>query len=446
MRITRRQKGKRKIKGVELMFTSEGSFRSILASNPIIIFDTNIYLDLLRLSKSASTELLRLYRTIIDDLRIPAQVRKELDKNIPIVNCKRISNLKTAGTTIRNAINDCTTNVRTQLDIFLRYKFSDASMLSDGTNTELGKIKKTIGDYIDGIVKGDNSFLNVSDVTTFIDHIWNAHTSQTYKPSKLMSIYHEGSIRYRYKMPPGYMDDPQNNKESSKDGTDIFGDLVLWNQVLDYGCIERRTIVFVTADVKEDWFLLSNKRPDSPREELLNEFSEKTDGIDICILTSELFVEYLSKTKAIDTSEALLEMQMDDYVDIAIRNNKELLFKTFLSWGNDPDHILQFPFYEDVNTLLKIDNVRYVVKGASLQLKEKIEYSVVLEGVADFWGVNYDKAKKCNTSEEIQSSFQFDLRISFLRPFEKDAAGNCIPSGGIENIQVTNATLKRFHP
>lgn len=118
------------------MFTSEETFRSILASRPIFIFDTNIYLDLLRYSKSASTELLSLYQTITEDLRLPAQVYKELGKNISIVSGQRISNLKTAGTTIKNAINTCSTSVRTQLDIFLRHKFVDASRLSDTANSE----------------------------------------------------------------------------------------------------------------------------------------------------------------------------------------------------------------------------------------------------------------------------------------------------------------------
>jgi len=430
------------MKEFSLMFTSEETFRSILASRPIIIFDTNIYLDLLRYSKSASTELLHLYQTVNDDLRLPAQVRKELDKNMPIVSGQRISNLKTAGTTIKNTINNCSNNVRTQLDVFIRHKFAEASRLSDTANSEFERIKETISNYIENVVRDNNSFLATSDVAAFINLIWSAHTQDSYKASKLMSIYTEGSIRYRYKAPPGYMDDPQNNKESKKYGTDVFGDFVLWNQIIDYGCLEHRTIVFVTADIKEDWFVLDGKRPVSPCEELLNEFSEKTDGLDICILTSELFVEYLSNIKAIDTGEALLEMQIDDYVDIAVRNNKDSIMQAFLSWGNEPEHILQFPFPEDINRLLRIDNVRYVVKGASLQLEDNIEYSVILEGAANFSGVYYDEDMKCNTTGEIQSAFQFDLRIAFSRHYERDATGKCIPSKDIEDIQITNATLE----
>ena len=424
------------------MFTSEETFRSILASKPILVFDTNIYLDLLRYSKDASTKLLHLYRTVTDDIRLPEQVHKELDKNVAIVNGQRVSSLKTAGTNIKNAINTCSTNVRTQLDIFLRHKFTNASILSDTANSKFENIKKTVSDYIESIVGDNNSFLAVSDVTAFIDTLWLAHNQESYKPSKLINIYTEGFIRYRYKVPPGYMDDPQNNKESSKDGTDIFGDLVLWNQIIDCCYLEHRSIVFVTADIKEDWYVLDGKRPVAPREELLNEFREKTDGLDICILTSELFVEYLSNIRAIDTGEALLEMQMDDFVDITVRNRKDSIIQAFLSWGNEQDHILQFPFSEDVEKLIKIQNVRYVVKGASLRLENNIEYSVILEGAADFSGVYCNELLKCNTTRAVQYAFQFDLRIAFSRPYERDTTGKCIPSNNIQNIRVTNATLE----
>lgn len=263
------------------MVVTESGFRSVLASNPIIIFDTNVYLDLLRWSKNASTELLQLYRSIIGYLRVPEQVHKEFENNLPVVTGKRIGDLKNARTEIKNVINTCKTKVTIQLDTFLRYKFSNAATISESTNSSLEDIKKAIEDYINSIVENDESFLNAIDVINFIGVIWNSHVSEEYKPSKLMDIYRDGTIRYRYKIPPGYMDDPQNNSKSAKDGVDIFGDLVLWNQILDCGCSEHRPIIFVTSDVKEDWFLLNNGNTKSPRDELIKEFHEKTDGIDI---------------------------------------------------------------------------------------------------------------------------------------------------------------------
>lgn len=424
------------------MFTSEDTFRSILASKPIFIFDTNIYLNLLRYSKKASSELLNLYQVIIEDIRIPAQVNRELNKNISIVDSQRIGNLKKAGTDIKNAINNCTSSISTHLEVFLRLKFPDAAELSTGKKAELTQIKKDIEDYIDAIVSDSNSFLVVSDLTDFIEAIWTANSKESYPPSTLMRIYTDGSIRYRYMIPPGYMDDPQQNKDSSKQGVDIFGDLILWNEIIDFGCQEKRPIVFVTADVKEDWFALRGKVPTEPRPELIAEFNEKTDGISICILTSDLFVDYLSKAKSVDTGEALLEMQMDDYVDISIRNNREDIIKELVAWGNKSENILQFPFSEDIKQLTYINSFRYVVKGTSLQLRDKIEYSVILEGAADFFAILTDEAKRLYASPEIKAAFQFDLQVVLSRPYGRDQDGKLVPDKKIDSIQIKNAAIE----
>lgn len=187
---------------------------------------------------------------------------------------------------------------------------------------------------------------------------------------------------------------------------------------------------------------MDNGNTKSPCDELIKEFHEKTDGIDIYIIISELFVEYLSRVKTIITSEALLEMQMDDYVDITIRNRKNQVFQALLSWGNSSENILQFPFQDDVNTLLKIDNIRYVIKGVSLQIEEKIKYSVAMEGTADFSGVNFDKTMNRNVSQEVQVSFQFDLHITFLCSYTRDDKGNCIQSDEFDDLQITNAVFE----
>lgn len=426
-----------------MSFPSENTFRSVVASKPIYIFDTNIYLNLLRYSKEASTEVLNLYRAVSSDVRVPTQVYKEFLKNLPIVNSQRSKDIKDANTAVKNAINSCSSDIQKQLDLMIRRKFENAPTISDEAVSDLEKIKKSIDNYVQTTVKDQKNFLSEEEVKAFVEALWTAQKNEKYLPSRLFEIYKNGVIRYQYKIPPGYMDDPQNNKESKKDGVDIFGDLILWYQTMDFGYKEKRSVVFITADVKEDWFVLSSsKRPITPRQELIDEFSEQTNGLDICILPSELFIEYFGKIKSIDTEVALFEMQLDDFVDIAVRNNSLEIIETLLAWANEGEHILQFPFPEDVNKLLGIENMRAVVKSASLQIKEEIEYSTVLQGTAVFSGVNYDAVKKSNISARIATSFLFDLRITFTRSYERDERGQCIPSKEVDNIRVANGIFE----
>ncbi len=424
-------------------FPSQNTFRSVVASKPIYIFDTNMYLNLLRYSKQASTEVLNLYREVSLDIRVPTQVYKEFLKNLPIVNSQRSRDIKDANTVVKNAINSCSSAIQKQLDLMIRRKFENAPTISSEAISDLEEIKNSIDNYVQTIIKDQKNFLCEEEVKSFVEDLWTAQKYEEYLPSRLFEIYKNGVIRYQYKIPPGYMDDPQNNKESKKNGVDIFGDLILWNQTLDFGHKEKRSVVFVTADVKEDWFeLSSSKHPIAPRQELIDEFSEQTNGLDICILTSELFIEYFGKIKSIDTEAALLEMQLDDFVDITVRNNSLIIIETLLAWANEGNHILQFPFPEDINKLLSIENMRTVIKSASLQIKEGIEYSTVLQGTADFLGVNYDTVKKCNISARIVASFLFDLRITFTRSYECDERGQCVPSKKVGNIKIANGIFE----
>ncbi|WP_400263114.1 PIN-like domain-containing protein [Sphingobacterium sp. SG20118] len=89
--------------------------------------------------------------------------------------------------------------------------------------------------------------------------------------SKIMEIVSEGKLRYEFKIPPGYLD------AKDKVGTQIFGDLIVWKQILEFSKSENKNIIFVCNDLKLDWcYTDSRKRIESPRPELIKEFYDYT--------------------------------------------------------------------------------------------------------------------------------------------------------------------------
>lgn len=97
--------------------------------------------------------------------------------------------------------------------------------------------------------------------------------------TEFLDIVQEGDMRYRYSIPPGYMD----IKEKKADGVRVFGDLIIWKEILRYAKDNRKPVLFVCDDVKEDWYksLKNEKKSEkadeiTPREELLREFSDVT--------------------------------------------------------------------------------------------------------------------------------------------------------------------------
>jgi PIN like domain len=81
---------------------------------------------------------------------------------------------------------------------------------------------------------------------------------------RLATIYREGTERYEQKIPPGY-------KDSDKGGTRQFGDLVIWNELLEHARATKLPIIFITSDTKEDWWWKQGQQTIGPRPELVQE-------------------------------------------------------------------------------------------------------------------------------------------------------------------------------
>ncbi|WP_312315150.1 PIN-like domain-containing protein, partial [Empedobacter brevis] len=124
------------------------------------------------------------------------------------------------------------------------------------------------------IKEAEKEILDVKDTDDVLEAI-NTHfvvgTGYTYE--QILEISKEGKHRYEFRIPPGYGD--LYNKE--KKGTQIFGDLIIWKQILDYAKQTELPIIFITNDITkdEDWCYIEKRsnetRIDTPREELIKE-------------------------------------------------------------------------------------------------------------------------------------------------------------------------------
>ncbi|AQR96118.1 PIN-like domain-containing protein [Clostridium saccharoperbutylacetonicum] len=424
-------------------FISLDTFKSVYASNPTYIFDTNIYLDLLRCSKEASKNLLLNYAEFKNDIWAPIQVKHEFMKNISIVEQKRVSNAKNSITEMKKAINLCNNAINKQMNFFVKYKFNQTGEIISRVASELESLKKEIEVYGETYIKDKTTgFIDKQDIVDFFNSI-SVEEQQEISQSNLFNIYRDGDIRYKYKIPPGYMDDPKNNQESNKVGIDIFGDLVLWNEILEYGKKTNKPIIFVTSDIKEDWFELKNNRPVAPREELLKEYMELTGGKQICIITSEKFVDYMGEILHKDNVRALAEMQKDDFVEIAVRDNEDIIKLKLIEWINKEEHISLIPFALEVNKVINIDKLKIITQDVTVDVREDAYYNVLLQGAAEFEYGYYDQNIKRIILNCKREEFIFNVNISFKRKIEKGNNSGRIFSNTIYDIIVNSGVFEK---
>ncbi|NOS92553.1 MAG: hypothetical protein HOP30_11565 [Cyclobacteriaceae bacterium] len=126
--------------------------------------------------------------------------------------------------------------------------------------------------------------------------------------SEIIEITKEGKHRFEFDIPPGYED----LKKEKKEGTQIFGDLIIWRQILDHARKEKKDVVFISNDLKKDWCELeaTEKRIKNPRLELIKEFKDETTK-DFWMYNSAQFLYASKKLLKTKITEEQIELVSD---------------------------------------------------------------------------------------------------------------------------------------
>jgi len=115
-------------------------------------------------------------------------------------------------------------------------------------------------------------------------------------------------------MPPGFMD---TNKD--KKGGFLYGDLIIWKEIIAFAHKNKKDILFVTNDTKKDWF-----ENDLFHPKLIEEFKKETKQ-NIIGISAKTFYEHTSINKGLDIL-SFIEFLVDDlyqiiYDEISDENN-----------------------------------------------------------------------------------------------------------------------------
>jgi PIN like domain len=100
----------------------------------------------------------------------------------------------------------------------------------------------------------------------FVLDLFEGRTGLAKSHDWIANVMREGELRYAYEVPPGYAD------AKSKSGSERFGDLFVWKQLIDESKSKGRDVIFVSDECKGDW--TASRR--YPRGELVEEFRVET--------------------------------------------------------------------------------------------------------------------------------------------------------------------------
>ncbi|EFC90405.1 hypothetical protein Dpep_0373 [Dethiosulfovibrio peptidovorans DSM 11002] len=262
-----------------------------LLKEATIIPDTNIILEIYRSSPKTQDDILEILEKVSDRLFFPDQVIQEYLSLRPQELLKE-------------------THVRKFVKNLREAKNKLKKIFESDNNDQVNVgIKKDLDEIIDLLVdkikinekKEPNSSeaLRNDPILEKINELSRGHIGDPFSKERLDCIYKEGEERYKKKIPPGYED--QNKKEAN-----TYGDLVIWEQIIEYAKFNKKDAIFITNDQKEDWWWRNDKETIGPRHELKKEFKDRS-GQKIHFYRLNKFIEFSSKELSVKLDSETIE-------------------------------------------------------------------------------------------------------------------------------------------
>jgi hypothetical protein len=263
---------------------------AVLWKAGIVAFDASSLLNLYFYSERTAQTFLAVMQLMKDRLWLPYQAGLEYQRNRLGVLTKVDKGYVEA----KKAMNA----LRTQIHARTQPPF-----LGDDLAKQYDAITDKIIAAFDGARSTTRARSNSDTIRDQLDTLFAGRVGTSFTAKELATIFSEGRERYKVKTPPGFKD------EKDKPGNDMFGDLVIWRELIEKSKADKKPMIFITDDGKEDWLLIHDDNTIGPRPELLKEFIQST-GQYCYIYSSENYLRYADKhlTKNID-SRSLLELR-----------------------------------------------------------------------------------------------------------------------------------------
>ncbi len=287
-----------------------------LWQNCTFVFDTNTLLNLYRYTEATYGSFLEILESLSDRIWIPFKVADEFHRNR--INC--ISDQQKAYDYFIKAYDKVVCDFNSTLNKYKQHKVldieehkKDLEAFTSKAKKKIEKTKKKHPDYI----KNDSILNNISCIL-------QKKIGTEYTENYLQKIYDDGESRFSKKIPPGYMD------RDKSDNYRLYGDLIIWKDIINKATTDKKSIIFVTSDNKEDWWLEYNGKRLGPRPELIQEFKKET-GQEIFIYNPAPFIKYASTHLQLKTDKRIL----DEIESVRKNQFHELKETTLRSAWND---------------------------------------------------------------------------------------------------------------
>lgn len=355
-----------------------------------ITFDANVLLNLYRYSSNTKKEIIKLIEKFSGKVFLTHQAGLEFHRN----RFEVISEQEK----VYKEFTENLTKIEEELNSKSKHPFLSAK-LQQKLNTVFKEVKdetKNSEEYYCNLIITD-------EIYDEINNLFSNKIEKEYTEEEKLKLFEEGKKRFEKKIPPGFED------EKDKEGARIYGDFILWKQIIDKAKDTNKPVILVTDERKKDWWWkLKNGKIIGPRQELVEEMY-KESGVEFHLYSTEKFVEYgLSYLK--ESSKPKVIEEVKNFREEKSRVN-ELIFQI----QRDYDRKLRPDFNEKENLILQQESslkerLRFI-ESQIIRFNEKL----IMSSASDFEDNN--RSIKEAELKFILSKLEHD-RIEILKRLE----------------------------
>ncbi|TWC20675.1 MULTISPECIES: PIN domain-containing protein [unclassified Pseudomonas] len=366
--------------------------------NALFVFDTNVLLLPYSMRKEGLMQLRDLYKRLISDKRlfIPKRVAREFARNRnkklaeihhSLMQSKVGKNKNVLGYPILNGLDE-----KTKIDEAL---------------VELNKAEANYYKAIDALASTIRGWEWNDPVSAIYSELFTVEVLIEHKKNN-SELIAELDRRFKLKIPPGY-------KDSGKDDGGV-GDLSIWLSVLELGSSEKRDIIFVTEDIKPDWWNQSNGSEFLPRFELIDEYRRFSEGNTLHIIRLSKLLELFE-----------VEKEFVEEAKEAEKNRKEAFLRVFNGFKEERKR--KSIIFGKLTREEQLSEVRAWFYSNYEDPAESCPYESREGGYQFIWGGPYD------AREEIDREFSDIASQSIIDEVVSELEGQCFEWSGCPEYQ-----------
>jgi predicted nucleic acid-binding protein len=390
----------------------------------VIILDTNVWIDFSIRSEKEIEEINKILSNYRSNIAVPFQVYEEFNKNMgnkfeEFFNKNK--KLEKDKKEIEDKIND-----------FTKKYFKKDEKIKDLNKKLIEIMDEKLSKEKEKFEKKKKIFKE--KIESIYCEIFKNQKYKNFKINDFINIFLEGEKRYKFGISPGFTDYEKLKKEEKKNINEktfseykvVFGDLIIWKEILLNISKNKKYVLLIQNEKKNDWWENFTKR--SINKVLISEFNEYCSDSKFKMINFDDFLKDIGVIPNIDTNNLKEILDLKETVKEKLNKNKEfekLVIEHFFDDTTKLESYLENgEFITDFGSAFNIEiydysNIeKFDILSINLDfLNNSAIFNINFECVIRLNAENYG-----NNSLDITDAYKSELEINldFIVRFEDD--------------------------